>query len=391
MPIAPTDPVRPLRIALAVPGTFHALSLAEALCRQGHEVHVWTTHPVAGDRPFALTADAVRGLSLRALSRLGLAARPPIEALIHRGFGAWAAARIRRGRWDVVHAWSGVAEEIFTGHLPGQPLRLLMRGSSHIRVQRRLLEEEGRRCGLGIDRPSDWMTAREVREYGIADRIRVLSLFARQSFLSEAVPESRVRLLPSGLPPVRHDPSAAQARSERILSGGPLTVLFCGSLLYRKGLYDLERIAAALAGPRMRFVAVGPPTPESGPFLRRTRATIVHTGALHGQALEAAYREADVFFFPTIEDGFPQTVAHAVALGVPTLTTSHGNGPDLIEEGLNGWVLPARATADFIETLSRCAEDRPTLARMALYRSLRLTNYDWGVCARRFADDCLGA
>ena len=34
-------------------------------------------------------------------------------AIIMDGNGRWAERRLRRGSWDVVHAWSGIAEETF--------------------------------------------------------------------------------------------------------------------------------------------------------------------------------------------------------------------------------------------------------------------------------------
>ena len=60
-----------------------------------------------------------------------------------------------------------------------------MRGSAHIVTQARLLEEEERRVGELQDRPSQWMIAREQREYELVDAIVVLSTFSYSTFLWE--------------------------------------------------------------------------------------------------------------------------------------------------------------------------------------------------------------
>ena len=116
---------------------------------------------------------------------------PYPEAFLHRLFGRWAAARIAREHWDVVHWFSGISEEILRATTGHADLRMMVRGSAHIRTQARLLEEEELRTGVKVDRPSRWMIAREEREYALADRILVLSRFARDSFVAEGVSPDR--------------------------------------------------------------------------------------------------------------------------------------------------------------------------------------------------------
>ena len=73
-----------------------------------------------------------------------------------------------------------------------------MRGSAHIRTQAELLAEEEARTGTRIDKPGEWIIGRETREYGLVDRVVVLSSFARDSFQAEGVPADKIRLLPLG-------------------------------------------------------------------------------------------------------------------------------------------------------------------------------------------------
>ena len=71
-----------------------------------------------------------------------------------------------------------------------------MRGSAHIVTQARLLEEEERRVGEPQDRPSQWMIAREQREYELVDAIAVLSTFSYSTFLwREGYQKEKLRIL----------------------------------------------------------------------------------------------------------------------------------------------------------------------------------------------------
>src|SRR5207249_261590 len=123
--------------------------------------------------------------------------------------------------------WSGVAEESLRSLGATGALRLVMRGSSHIRAQARLLMEEEERTGIRQDRPSQWRIAREEREYALADRIIVLSSFARDTFIAEGVPAEKLALVPLGASLRRFRPplEVVKARQRRLLEGGPLRVL----------------------------------------------------------------------------------------------------------------------------------------------------------------------
>jgi hypothetical protein len=175
-----------MKIAVVVHGRFHAFDLARALLARGHELTLFTNYPRWAAERFDLPGDRVQGFWLHGvLVRLNdrLPSRPFAEArqaFLHRLFGRWAQARLARESWDVVYIWSGVAEESLR-HLPRDcaSVRLLVRGSAHIRTQRRLLREEEARTGAPQDCPTGWIVAREEREYALADAVVVLSTFAQ--------------------------------------------------------------------------------------------------------------------------------------------------------------------------------------------------------------------
>lgn len=121
---------------------------------------------------------------------------PVSEAWFHQLFGRWAAREVAREQWDIVHCWSGVSAELLDALEESHALKLLMRGSSHIRTQARLLAEEQERTGASQDQPSAWMIAREEKEYTRADAIAVLSTFAYNTFIEEGVPPDKLGLRP---------------------------------------------------------------------------------------------------------------------------------------------------------------------------------------------------
>src|SRR5207244_3517929 len=150
----------PVKIAIAAHGRFHAFHLARALLERGHDVTLLTNYPRWAVQRFGFPRDRVRSyLAHGAFVRLSSSARRLgvsvafVERALHRSFGRWTARQLRGAGFDVAYLFSGIAEEALT-ELQDQPrtLRLVVRGSSHIREQARLLEEEEGRTGWALER-----------------------------------------------------------------------------------------------------------------------------------------------------------------------------------------------------------------------------------------------
>jgi glycosyltransferase involved in cell wall biosynthesis len=388
-----------LKVAIVVHGRFHAFDLARELLRQGHRVTLFTNYPRWAVRRFDVQAQHVRsfwphGVLTRAAWRLAqhnlVSYR---EAWWHSLFGRWARAQLVREPWDVVLIWSGVAEEALRA-LAGRPtLRLLMRCSTHIRTQARLLQEEQQRTGVPQEQPSPWIVAREEREYALADRVVVLSTFAHRSFGAEGVDPRRLSVVFPGarLEAFRPAPEVVDARCRRILSGEPLRILNVGTFSFRKGMWDLAAVVRVLGGDRFRFRFVGPVAPEALALADGLRGAATFVPKQPQAELPAAYAWGDVFVLPTIEDGYQYVLAQAAAAALPILTTPNGAGHDLVQDGANGWVLPVRDPESFACQLRWCDDHRPALAAMVRRTYDRFRARDWGDMATDFAALCESA
>jgi glycosyltransferase involved in cell wall biosynthesis len=372
-------------VAIAVHGRFHAFDLARALLARGHDVRVLTNYPRAVLPRFGLEARRARSFPLHGvLARIagraravGLGALYP-EAWLHQLFGRWAAATLARERWDVVVCFSGVAEETLRWLDGSGALRMVLRGSAHIRTQARLLEEEERRTGVRLDRPSSWMIAREEREYALTDRIVVLSSFARDSFVAEGVPPERLVIVPPGadLDRFRAVPATVEARCRRMVAGERLRVLNVGAFSLRKGMWDLAAAIEEVDPARFEFRFVGTVTAEARALARRLRHAATFDGHRPEAALPDVYGWGDVFALPTVEDGFGLVLLQAAAAGLPIVTTPHGGGRDLVRDGVTGWLCPVRSPESLVKRLRWCDENRPALAWMT--RELGGAPLRWG-------------
>jgi glycosyltransferase involved in cell wall biosynthesis len=382
-----------LKVAIVVPGRFHAFDLARALIARGQDVTVFTNYPASAVARFGFPAARVRsfvthGVLMRLLGRLPT--RGPIrmpEAWLHQLFGRWAARELGREFWDVVHTWSGVSEEVLRAHGGHWGMTLLMRGSAHITAHARLLQDEERRAGVAIDQPSSWMRSREVREYRMADTVLALSTFAGRTFLDEGFPAHKLNVVPLGVNTAafRPGPDVVAERQRRMRSGAPLRVLYVGALSYQKGMLDLSTAIHALAGTgRFQFRLVGAAMPETARLIADLRGKADVVGKVPQRELPAIYHDSDIFVFPTIQDGYAAVLAQAKASGLPIIATTNCAGPDLITPDEDGWVVPIRDPQAIIERLRQADASRDRLAEMSrrVYDAYRPR--DWAEVAEEF-------
>jgi glycosyltransferase involved in cell wall biosynthesis len=71
------------------------------------------------------------------------------------------------------------------------------------------------------------------------------------------------------------------------------------------------------------------------------------------------YADADLFLYPTIQDGYAAVTAQAKASGLPILTTAHGAGLDIVTPDEDGWIVPLRDPAAIVARLKWCRANRP--------------------------------
>ena len=76
------------------------------------------------------------------------------------------------------------------------------------------------------------------------------------------------------------------------------------------------------------------------------------------------YRAFDALILPSANEGTPVVVIEALAAGCPVVATSVGGVPDVVREGIDGFLVPPRDTEALAERLTRLAEDPELRARM---------------------------
>ena len=146
-------------------------------------------------------------------------------------------------------------------------------------------------------------------------------------------------------------------------------ILAIGQFIHRKG-FDVLMHAAEELDPDVGIYIVGGETTEEYSRLREELGlSNVHFLSFQKkERLALLYNAADLFVLPTREDIWGLVINEALAFGLPTITTDRCvAGLELIEDGVNGYVVPvgdAKALAEKIQAV--LASDREKMGHSAL-------------------------
>ncbi len=152
---------------------------------------------------------------------------------------------------------------------------------------------------------------------------------------------------------------------------------FVGRLVLEKGL---DVVAAAAAELRARGVSHKLLIVGDGPARSRFEAQVpgaVFTGFLDGETLPRAYAGIDMLLNPSTTETFGNINLEAMASGIPVVAAVATGSNCLIDDGVNGRLVPAGDTAAFADALTEYLTD-PAARRAAGEQGLkRAKAYDW--------------
>ena len=184
--------------------------------------------------------------------------------------------------------------------------------------------------------PEDF--ARLVSEPALAAHCLVASSFTRQTLIENGTDPSAITVIPYGVDSRRFRPCTTRGGR---LTTGPLRLLFVGTITQRKGIKYLLEALRLLRHQCIEVTVCGRAVDDLLLFKPFAGQVTVRPSVSPADLL-AAYQSADLFVFPSVAEGFAQVLLEAMACGLPVLSTTHTAAPDLVQEGVEGFVVEPR-------------------------------------------------
>lgn len=208
-----------------------------------------------------------------------------------------------------------------------------------------------------------------------------------QSLGQKFAPELPIGVIPNGVNVATFHPA-----EENTAHHGAVRLLFVGRVVFQKGLDVLFRALSALPVDlnwELEIIGDG----DARPALTLEAAQlgiaprITFSGWQDRAVIAERYRAADLFVFPSRDEGMPNVVLEAMASGLPIVATAIAGSEELVREGENGHLVPtenAPALTDALARLIAQPETRRAMGRASRERIER--EYTWARVAACYLD-----
>jgi phosphatidylinositol alpha-mannosyltransferase len=353
-----------MRIALLSPYSWtypggvtrHIEALAESFIDQGHHVRVLASY----DPPDRFSVGLHRGARPQPLGApdylvplgrtVGVNANGAVSNLSLSAHGLLVAKReLRTGGYDVLHVHEPISP--VTPWVITDTTRLPLVGTYHTYNENRV--SNGIATVLGARRMMNHLHVRIA--------VSEAAAWTARRFLG-----GRYRIIPNG---VHFDPARAAA-SVNETPGDRLRIVFVGQAVERKGLPLLLRAFEALREHiPCELTVIGPTPEELSPMMLDSRQVRILGKVDDDRKLEELER-ADVLAAPSLRgESFGMVLTEAFAAGTPVIASNIAGYRDVVDDGVNGVLVPvgdAQALAEGLRDLYEEPDRRVAMARAAV-------------------------
>jgi len=312
----------------------------------------------------------------RVTASTGVRAR--VSMLRNQWFDKHVAARVRRLRPRVVIAHDSAARHTFEAAREVGATTILSQAIGHHAAAKEVFDEERRRHPdfadtLPTEIADRWVND-AIQEVRLADHVVGGSEYVRQSVIAVGCPPDRAHVAPYAADTNKFVPGEPG-------SNDPVRILFVGQIGMRKGIPYLLEAFSRLKRPGVELLLVGPML-GSGEGLKRYAGLFKHIPSLPHGEIPALMRSADIFAFPSLHEGSAVVIFEALASGLPVIVTP--NSGSVVEDGVEGFVVPIRDIDALAARLSRLVDDPELRRRMGAAARETALAWTWERYCRTF-------
>jgi glycosyltransferase involved in cell wall biosynthesis len=209
-------------------------------------------------------------------------------------------------------------------------------------------------------------------EASLATKWIVASSHTRSTLVENGIDSSKVHVVPYGV--------SAADYPERPTSTSPvsnLRVMFLGSLVQRKGLSYLLDAVRRLSTSRITMCLRGRGFVDETLLAQYKDLDLDIAHNAPNAQIVAELQKSDLLVLPSLEEGFGHALLEAMSCGVPVLATDRTGAPDVIDDGVHGFIVPARDAESIAGRIAWALDSRSALAEMGRMAAMRAREYTW--------------
>jgi glycosyltransferase involved in cell wall biosynthesis len=186
----------------------------------------------------------------------------------------------------------------------------------------------------------------------------------------------RLDLWQRGVDTEMYQPYLASAKMRsRLTQGNPDAplLIYVGRLSAEKEIDRIKTVLEAIPNARLALVGNGPHKEALEAHFAGTNTYFV--GYLQGLELASAYASADAFIFPSRTETLGLVLLEAMAAGCPVVAANSGGIPDIVTDGVNGYLFDPKEPDSAIVATQKLFAD--STARQQMRKNARQEAEKW--------------
>ena len=178
-------------------------------------------------------------------------------------------------------------------------------------------------------------------------------IIAVSNYVKKRLPEDRSTVIHNGVDAKKFSPG----KGTMLNHIKKPKILFCGRLLYMKGIHVLLDAAQELVKKEdIHFVFAGQGDIKTLSRILPEQTTFL--GHVPYSQIDELYRSVDVFVLPSFTESFPYTLLEAMASGLPVVASAVGGIPEMVEHEKTGLLISDLNPINLKMTLQRVLRDK---------------------------------
>jgi glycosyltransferase involved in cell wall biosynthesis len=241
----------------------------------------------------------------------------------------------------------------------------------------------------GYDFPTRWYV-RPVLKWTLrnASALTAISEDCKMHALNAGASEPSITVVMNGADLRRFSPAQVSNAPNEF---GARMVFACRQLFPRKGIRFLIEAVAKLRPkyPDIRLIIAGDGFER--PVLEELTQTLgiadktKFLGWVANKELPRYFRGSSVSVIPSLEEGFGIPAAEAMGCEIPVVATDAGGLPEVVENGVTGFVVPKGDAAALAGAIDRLLADDALRSRMGKAGRIRaVERFDWDLSVKKF-------
>lgn len=191
------------------------------------------------------------------------------------------------------------------------------------------------------------------------DYLLLMSEYTKRTYLEAGYPADRIFI-------AHIDVDTERFKAHERKEGEPFRVLYLAFTQPLKGVHYLLDAWESLSLPNSELRIVGDysamPKELEEAYRRRIAKNPTIVWRPGTQTPEAEFKNASVYVFPTLTEGFGRSALEALACGLPVITTEHA--PGIVKDGVTGYIVPIRSGEAIAEKIRYLYEHPEEAKRM---------------------------